>query len=63
MKGFVDERNRALIDISIRTELEGESSRITVWIDTAFDGHLVFSASLIEELGLLGFAGRSPSRR
>lgn len=25
---------------------------MTVWIDTAFDGHLVFSAELIRELGL-----------
>lgn len=52
MKGYVDERNRALIDISICDELEGEYSRIAVWIDTAFDGHLVFSAGLINELGL-----------
>ena len=25
---------------------------VTVWIDTAFDGHLVFSRSLIEDLDL-----------
>ena len=52
MKGYVDERNRALIDISICNEPDGKQSRVTIWIDTAFDGHLVFSASLIEELEL-----------
>ena len=52
MKGHVDERNRALIDISVSKKLDSEGVQVVVWIDTAFDGHLVFSAKLIEELGL-----------
>jgi len=50
--GSVDDKNRALLEVSIASELKGLSTAVTTWIDTAFDGHLVFSLSLINELGL-----------
>lgn len=52
MNGTVDERNRALINVSVRGAPASEEVRIAAWIDTAFDGHLVFPKSLIEELQL-----------
>ncbi len=52
MIGHVDDKGRALLEIPIATELNGPSTSVTTWIDTAFDGHLVFSQSLIDELGL-----------
>ena len=52
MSGFVDRDNRALFSVSLRSTLNGEISTIEAWIDTAFDGHFVFSSNLIEELGL-----------
>jgi clan AA aspartic protease len=50
--GTEDDHNRALIDIEVRRTRDSQVSRVTAWIDTAFDGHLVFPKSLIEELGL-----------
>ena len=52
MNGEVDERNRTLITISVARRIDGPDSDVVAWIDTAFDGHLVFSQSLIDELGL-----------
>ena len=52
MKGNVDERNRALITISVGRAIDGQFEDVIAWIDTAFDGHLVFSASLIDRLAL-----------
>lgn len=52
MKGAVDERNRALITIAISNKIDGQSQQVVAWIDTAFDGHLVFSQDLIDELNL-----------
>ena len=52
MKGFVDDRNRALIAIRVANGLKAEASEILVWIDTAFDGHLVLSKELISKLEL-----------
>lgn len=52
MKGFVDDRNRALLSIQVASSLEAESTEVLVWIDTAFDGHLVFSKELIKKLQL-----------
>ncbi len=52
MKGFVDDRNRALIAIRVANGLKAEPSEILVWIDTAFDGHLVLSKELISKLEL-----------
>lgn len=52
MIGRVDERGRALIDIRVSNKLNGAYTAVTAWIDTAFDGHLVFSLELIESLHL-----------
>ena len=52
MKGFVDERDRALIPIRVANGLRSETSEVIAWIDTAFDGHLVFSRELISRLKL-----------
>lgn len=50
MKGFVDERDRALIPIRVANGLRSETKEVIAWIDTAFDGHLVFSRELISGL-------------
>ena len=52
MIGTVDERGKALLDVRISNGLIGESTAVTTWIDTAFDGHLVLSLELIKELEL-----------
>ena len=52
MNGDVDERNRALITISVSKEIDGRYNEVVAWIDTAFDGHLVFSQGLIDRLKL-----------
>lgn len=52
MIGRVDERSRALLDILVSNKLRNEPSTVTAWIDTAFDGHLVFSSELIKDLEL-----------
>jgi predicted aspartyl protease len=48
--GFVDDRDRALVPIKVSSGLGEAPQEIIAWIDTAFDGHLVFSRSLIETL-------------
>ena len=52
MIGKVDPKGRALLDVQISNNLNGEYSVVTTWIDTAFDGHLVLSLEIIKELGL-----------
>ena len=52
MIGRVDERGRALLDLRVSNTRHGEYSTVTAWIDTAFDGHLVFSWELIKDLEL-----------
>ena len=52
MTSRVDDHNRALLDIDVRREPSAQGTRVTVWIDTAFDGHLVFPRSLIGALHL-----------
>ncbi len=52
MKGFVDERDRALIPIRVANKLRADMTEVVAWIDTAFDGHLVFSRKLINDLKL-----------
>jgi clan AA aspartic protease len=50
--GQVDEGNRALLEIRVGNRLNGEYTPVTAWIDTAFDGHLVFPLKLIRDLPL-----------
>lgn len=52
MKGRVDKNNRALSKVAVRAELRGTAMTIDAWVDTACDGHFVFSTALIKELGL-----------
>lgn len=56
MIGQVDDRNRALLDVEVRQTRNSQGVKVTTWIDTAFDGHLVFPASLIQELHLESLA-------
>lgn len=52
MNGHVDDSLRALLEVRVGNTPSEQSTTITVWIDTAFDGFLVFSKSLIESLNL-----------
>ena len=52
MIGTVDASTRALLEIRVGNRLDGDYHRVTAWIDTAFDGHLVFPLELIRELAL-----------
>ena len=52
MIGYVDDRGRALLEVRVSNRLGGNYVPVTTWIDTAFDGHLVFSRKRIEELDL-----------
>jgi clan AA aspartic protease len=52
VKGHVDESRRALIDVQIANTPSRHTTAVTVWIDTAFDGFLVFPKNLIDQLGL-----------
>lgn len=52
MIGSVDGDNRALLAVKIQANLKLRPTSVEAWIDTAFDGHFVFSSDLIDELGL-----------
>ena len=52
MNGHVDENGRALLNVLVSRSDSDPTVPVTTWIDTAFDGHLVFSRTLIEELDL-----------
>jgi clan AA aspartic protease len=52
MNGQVDDLRRALLELRVGYTPSAQSTAVTVWIDTAFDGFLVFSKSLIESLDL-----------
>lgn len=41
-----------MIDILVSEKSDGEYVSVGVWIDTAFDGHLVLPGELIERLNL-----------
>jgi len=56
--GKVDDRNRALIDLEVRQTPNSQGTSVTAWIDTAFDGHLVFPLPLIQELELQSLVDR-----
>ena len=52
MKGYVDDKQRALIELHVGARPRDATQSLTAWIDTAFDGHLVFPRELVEELAL-----------
>jgi clan AA aspartic protease len=51
LKGRVDESQRALVDVAIRRTESEAPTEVTVWIDTAFNGFLVFPQEMIANLG------------
>jgi len=54
--GQVDNDLRALLDVSIKSSPTSEPQSVLMWVDTAFNGHFVFSQGFIEKLGLPQFA-------
>ncbi len=52
MNGRVDESLRALVDIAIRRSETEAPTIVMAWIDTAFNGFLVFPQEMIGKLGL-----------
>ena len=52
MRGIVDESLKALIEVPVGLAIDVEKERISVWIDTAFNGGLVIPHDQIESLGL-----------
>ena len=53
MKGLVDDRLRALLQVPVSASRDGDRSAILAWIDTAFNGGLVIARKQIAELGLV----------
>lgn len=53
MNGFVDEKLRALISVTVAATNEGDRTELAVWIDTAFNGGLLIPRKQIESLGLV----------
>ena len=53
MKGFVDDKLRALLRIPVSASRDGNRNEILGWIDTAFNGGLVIPRMQIAELGLV----------
>ena len=51
MNGVIDEADRALLKVRIGRSLS-DRNEVTVWIDTAFDGHFVINRATIEKLNL-----------
>jgi len=49
---MVDASMRALLDVAVAAAKGAATQRITVWIDTAFNGGLVMPRQHIERLGL-----------
>ena len=54
MIGTVDASSRALLEVHVASRRNGDYKPVTAWIDTAFNGHLVFPLVLIRELALDG---------
>ncbi|XZE36710.1 hypothetical protein SH501x_002294 [Pirellulaceae bacterium SH501] len=52
MKAWIDEENRAMVELQVANHAKGQRKTIHAWIDTAFDGHLVMPKSEIEHLTL-----------
>lgn len=53
MKGFVDEKVRALIRVPVSASSNANRIELPVWIDTAFNGGLVIPRKQVAELGLM----------
>ena len=53
MRGFVDDKQRALVRVAVSASRNGNRTGIVVWIDTAFNEGLVIPRKQIAELGLM----------
>jgi len=53
VKGFVDDKLRALISVSVSASRDGKRTEVLAWIDTAFNGGLVFPRQQVVALGLV----------
>ena len=52
MKAWVDEENRAMVEVQVANHARTERQPIQAWIDTACDGYLVMPKSEIERLSV-----------
>lgn len=52
MKAWVDQENRAMVEIQVASHARSKRHAIPAWIDTAFDGYLVMPKSEIERMSL-----------
>lgn len=52
VKAWIDEDDRAMVEVQVDNHARTESQSIHAWIDTAFDGHLVMPKIEIERLSL-----------
>lgn len=52
MKSWVDQENRAMVEIQVASHARSKRHAIPAWIDTAFDGYLVMPKSEIERMSL-----------
>jgi clan AA aspartic protease len=53
VKGFVDDKLRALLRVPVSASRDGERTDLVAWIDTAFNGGLAIPHSQVAELGLV----------
>ena len=53
MKGFVDDKLRALLRVPVSASRDGERTDLVAWIDTAFNGGLAIPRQQVAELGLV----------
>jgi predicted aspartyl protease len=53
VKGFVDDKLRALLRVPVSASRDEKRSEIVVWMDTAFTGGLAIPRKQIGELGLV----------
>jgi clan AA aspartic protease len=53
VKGFVDDKSRALLRVPVSASHDGNRMDLVAWIDTAFNGGLVIPRKLIAQLGLV----------
>ena len=52
MRAWIDQENRAMVEVHIASHAKAKRQTVHAWIDTAFDGHLVLPKSEIDILGL-----------
>ena len=52
MIGSVDQKGRAVLTLNVKANETANPVSLTVWVDMAFDGELVFSKSLIRQFAL-----------